>query len=185
MEDEEIVRLYWNRDEEAIRMSAVKYGAYCRHIALNILRNAEDAEEAVNDTWVKAWNSIPPVKPAVLSSYLGKITRNLALDLYRTKRREKRGGETETVLEELGEIVSGTEDPEATVDRMELKEDIQKFLNTLPKEKKYMFLLRYWYAMELPEIAERLSVSENRVSVNLHRIRKQLKSYLEKRGYRI
>ena len=146
--------------------------------------NWADAEECVNDTWLHAWNAIPPHKPSVLSVFFGKITRNLAFDLYKSLHREKRGGHTiDLVLDELAECVSGNDDPERNWQKEALKEEIDHFLSDLPKEKRYMFVLRYWYADSIPAIAERFQTSENNVSVTLNRIRKKLRTYLTERGY--
>ena len=186
MDDQEIVRLYWDRSEQAIAESSNKYGAYCNSIARNILNNRADAEECVNDTWFQAWNSIPPHKPSILSAFFGKITRNLAFDCYKKQHREKRGGyNIDLVLDELAEVVSGKDDPEQKVVEKELKEEINRFLQRLPKEKRYMFILRYWYADSIPSIAGRFQVSRDNVSVTLNRIRKQLRAYLAERGYDI
>jgi len=184
MDDDKIIELYWIRNEQAISESSKKYGAYCNTIARNILMNWADAEECVNDTWLHAWNAIPPHKPSVLSVFFGKITRNLAFDLYKSLHREKRGGHTiDLVLDELAECVSGNDDPERNWQKEALKEEINHFLSDLPKEKRYMFVLRYWYAESIPAIAERFQTSENNVSVTLNRIRKKLRIYLTERGY--
>ena len=184
MDDDKIIELYWFRNEQAISESSKKYGAYCNTIARNILMNWADAEECVNDTWLHAWNAIPPHKPSVLSVFFGKITRNLAFDLYKSLHREKRGGHTiDLVLDELAECVSGNDDPERNWQKEALKEEIDHFLSDLPKEKRYMFVLRYWYADSIPAIAERFQTSENNVSVTLNRIRKKLRTYLTERGY--
>ncbi|MBR6173412.1 MAG: sigma-70 family RNA polymerase sigma factor [Eubacterium sp.] len=186
MEDERIIQLYWDRDEKAIEESSVKYGAYCMHISRNILQTEEDAEECVNDTWLHAWNSLPPQKPSVLSAFLGKLTRNLAFDRYRKLHRKKRGGHSvELVLDELGEIVSGKDDPEGLVQEKELKEAINQFLLELPEEKRVLFIKRYWYSCSISEIAEAMGMSSNSVSVNLNRLRQKLKGFLYERGYEI
>lgn len=184
MNDDKIIELYWIRNEQAIYESSKKYGAYCNTIARNILMNWADAEECVNDTWLHAWNAIPPHKPSVLSVFFGKITRNLAFDLYKSLHREKRGGHTiDLVLDELAECVSGNDNPERNWQKEALKEEIDHFLSGLPKEKRYMFVLRYWYADSIPAIAERFQTSENNVSVTLNRIRKKLRTHLTERGY--
>ena len=186
MDDQEIVRLYWDRSEQAIAESSNKYGAYCSSIARNILSNRADAEECVNDTWFQAWNSIPPHRPAVLAAFFGKITRNLAFDCYKKQHREKRGGHNiDLVLDELEEVVSGRDDPEQKVVEKELKEEINRFLSKLPKEKRYIFILRYWYADSISAIAGRFQMSRDNVSVTLNRTRKQLRAYLAERGYGI
>lgn len=186
MDDLKIVQLYWNRDEAAIAESSLKYGAYCSSIAFHILHSASDAEECVNDTWLQAWRSMPPHRPSVLSVFLGKITRNLALDVYRRLHREKRGGDGfEAVLDELAECVSDREDTEQVVEREELMKSINAFLQELPAEKRYMFVRRYWYADGISAIAERLGMRENAVSVSLNRIRAKLKQHLMEGGFEI
>ncbi|MBR7089852.1 MAG: sigma-70 family RNA polymerase sigma factor [Lachnospiraceae bacterium] len=184
MRDEEIVKLYWARNERAISESSAKYGSYCMTIAGNILSDDEDAKECVNDTWLHAWNSMPPQKPSFLSSFLGKITRNLSFNRYREKHRAKRGGNNITlILEELEDIVSGNESPEEAILKNELKNEIDNFLSALPDTKKYMFIRRYWYADSIAEIARRFATTDNNVSVTLSRIRKELRSQLRGRGY--
>lgn len=184
MEDERIVQLYWDRDEAAIDESSKKYGAYCASIARNILADLSDAEECVNDTWLRAWNAMPPHRPSILSVFLGKITRNLSFDRYRAAHREKRGGaHVDAALEELGECVSGRDDPERRREERELIEELDRFLRALPEEQRYMFILRYWYADSIGEIAQRLGMSENRVSVTLHRVRLRLRARLMERGF--
>lgn len=186
MEDREIVQLYWNREHRAISETDSKYGSYCKTIAQNILGNKEDAEECVNDTYLNTWNSLPPHRPSVLSAYLGKITRNLAFDRYRSRHAEKRGkGEMSFVLDELAECVSGTDSVEDEVGRRELIRAINDFLATLPKEKCSIFLLRYWYVQPIAEIAKKYGMITGNVSVILSRIRVKLKEYLIERSYDI
>ena len=168
MEDTHIVQMYWDRNETAISESAVKYGTYCTSIAQNILQNPADAEECVNDTWLHAWNAMPPHRPSLLSTFLGKITRNLSFDLYRKMHRKKRGeSQMDAVLDELEECVSG-------------KDDIER-----QEEKRCMFVLRYWYVDSIGEIAERLGRSENYISVSLNRIRGKLHTHLTERGFEV
>ena len=184
MEDREIVNLYWERNTSAIKETDTKYGGYCKAIAKNILGNHEDAEECVNDTYLNTWNSIPPNRPNILSTYLGKITRNLSFDRFRRRHAEKRGGgEIELILDELGECVSDTDSVEQEVEKKELVRAINRYLDTLSQEKCSIFLCRYWYAIPVSEIAARFGMSEGNVSVTLNRIRHQLKNYLEERGY--
>ena len=184
MEDREIVNLYWERNSNAIKETASKYGGYCKAIAKNILGNNEDAEECVNDTYLNTWNSIPPNRPNVLPTYLGKITRNLSFDRFRQRHADKRGGgEIELVLDELGECVSGADSVEQKVEKKELIRAINSFLDTLSQEKCNIFLCRYWYAIPVSEIATRFGMSEGNVSVTLTRIRIKLKNYLKERGY--
>lgn len=186
MEDKEIVRLFWNREEQAISVTAEKYGAYCKVIAINILGNREDAGECVNDTFLNAWNSIPPARPENLATYLGKLTRNLALNQYYKNRAQKRGaGQFAVVLEELEEVVSHKENPETAFEEQELRSAINAFLAMLPMEKRNLFLCRYYYADSITAIAEHFKMTENNVSVSLNRIRKKLHKYLTERGFEL
>ena len=181
MEDERIIQLYFARNEEAISRTAEKYGNYCHAIAENISGSKEDAEECVNDTYLAAWNSIPPEKPAVLRTFLGRITRNLSFDLYRKKHAEKRGGGQLTlILDELEECVSGGNRPEEEWEKKELTAAIHSFLGKLSEEKRAMFLRRYWFADSVSSIADRFGMSPNAVSVSLSRLREKLRDHLKK-----
>lgn len=184
MEDKQIVDLYWERNPNAISETALKYGNYLKSIARNILNSDEDAEECLNDTYLNAWNSIPPHRPNLLSAYLGKITRNLSFDRFRHHHADKRGsGETDLVLEELAECVSGSGSIEQEIEKQELIRAINSFLDTLPQKKCSIFLCRYWYAAPIAEIARQFQMTEGNVSVILNRIRNKLKTYLIERGY--
>ena len=184
LEDSEIIRLYWERDEAAIAATSEKYGGYCAAIAASILGNREDAEECVSDTYLRAWNAIPPHRPAVLPVFLGKITRNLSFNRYRRNRAEKRGGgETAAVLEELSQIVSGGPDAEQALQYKELVAAIDAFLDTLPPEKQGIFLCRYWYTDSIAAIAGRYGMGEGAVSMALSRLRRRLRDYLLERGF--
>ena len=164
--------------------SSDKYGAYCSAVAGNILSDHEDVKECVNDTWLKAWNSMPPNKPSILSAFFGKITRNLSFNRYKELHREKRGGKNiDQILDELEDCISGHESPEEALLENELKDEINTFLSSLPKDKRYMFIRRYWYADTISDIADRFNMSENNVSVSLSRIRNALRSHLTGRGY--
>lgn len=186
MEDKEIIDLYWKREETAIEETAKKYGKYCYAIARNILHRQEDAEECVNDTYLRTWNSIPPHRPEQFSAFLGKITRNLLFHRYEYNHRKKRGaGEINLVLEELEPYVSGTESVEEQVLQKELVREINTFLGTLPKQKRMLFVRRYWYVDSISDLAEQFHMSKNHVSVALMRIRKQLFSYLGERGFEL
>lgn len=186
MNDETIVKLYWDRNEAAITESSSKYGGYCTSIAYNILQNLCDAEECVNDTWLRAWNAMPPHKPDILSVFLGKITRNLSFDKYKSAHREKRGGgNIDAALDELEECVSGMEDIEGSYEEKELKEEINRFLLSLPENKRYMFILRYWYAKDVYDIAHQMETTENNVYASLSRIRAGLKKHLNERGFEL
>lgn len=186
MNDNAIVKLYLDRDERATKETDVKYGRYCTSIAMNILESREDAEECVNDTWLHAWNAIPPNKPSVLSTFLGKITRNLSFNRYKFNRREKRGGgEMALILDELSEVVSGKESVVDEVLKRELILAINEFINSLSEEKRTLFLRRYWYSESISDLAYISDKTENSVSVTLSRIRKALKAYLIERGYEV
>ena len=154
MEDLQIIRLYWDRDEAAIPATAEQYGSYCTAIAGNILENREDAEECVNDAYLAAWNAMPPHRPGHLAAFLGKLVRNLALNRYKRNTAEKRGGGAVTaVLDELSELVSGTDTVEQELERRELVRAINGFLAGLSPKKRSLFVSRYWYTESIAEIA--------------------------------
>lgn len=184
MEDSKIVQLYWDRDEQAIPATSEKYGDYCASIARNILGNEEDAEECVNDTYLNAWNSMPLHRPRVLSTFLGKITRNLSLNRYKHNTAGKRGGgELPAVLDELTELVSGRADVEQEFDCKELITAIDTFLDTLSPKKRSIFICRYWYTDSVSDIAARHGMKEGSVSMTLNRLRMKLHRYLWERGF--
>ena len=186
MDDDGIIRLYWDRDDEAISVTSEKYGRYCQAIARNILGSEEDAEECVNDTYLRAWNSMPANWPAHLAAFLGKITRNLSFNKYKRDHAEKRGGgEMALVLGELADCVSDADDVERTIDRRELAEAIGSFVAGLPAGKRNMFVRRYWYADPVSAIAEDCGMSQGAVSKALERMRKHLKEYLSERGFEL
>lgn len=183
MEDSKIIALYWKRSEEAITQTEYKYGNYCRSISFHILQDEEDAKECVNDTYVKAWNAMPPQKPARLAAFLGKITRNLSLHRYEKRSAQKRGsGEMALALEELGECVSSREGTEQVIDAAILTEVINHFLASLSKEHRKIFMRRYWYLSSIKEIAEDYHMTESKVKMVLLRTRNELKLQLEKEG---
>ncbi len=183
MDDQEIVDLYWSRSEAAISETANKYGGYCYAIAYNILTSQEDAEESVNDAYLSAWNAIPPHRPSVLASFLGKITRRLAIDRWRTRSRHKRGGgEISLSLEELGECVSDGETVERAYERKQLVQAMARFLESLPKTERRVFLCRYWYMDSVSAIAGYYGFTDSKVASMLSRIRKKLRVALEKEG---
>ena len=181
MNDRQIVELYFVRDEKAISETAVKYGRYCHYIANSILGDENYADEVVNDTYLKTWNSIPPNEPDPLKPYVGTISRNLALNRYTEMSAEKRGGsDMPFVYEELEECIPGN-----TVNIEEntaLRDALNKFLATLPKRKRVVFVRRYWYASSISEIASDYSMTEAGVRMTLSRTRKNLKEFLEKEG---
>ena len=186
MDDVTIVQLYWDRNEQAIPATAEKYGSYCASIAGNILSSREDVEECVNDTYLSAWNSIPPHRPDILSTFLGKITRNLSLKQYRRNTAQKRGsGQAAVVLDEIAEFVSDATSVEQEIDRKELIKAIDSFLDRLPPKKRHIFVCRYWYFDSISHIAERFAMTENNVSVTLNRLRLKLHNYLLERGFEL
>lgn len=186
MDDAKIVQLYWDRDEQAIPATSEKYGSYCAAIAKNILGNWEDAEECVNDTYMSAWNAMPPHKPSILSTFLGKITRNLSINRYKQKTAGKRGGgEAPAVWDEIAEFVSDTDSVEQEMDRRELVRAIDAFLDRLPADKRSIFVCRYWYFDRVSDIAARFGMSENHVSVTLNRLRLKLHNDLLERGFEL
>lgn len=183
MTDIELIELYCRRSESAIGETAKQYGTYCTTIAMNILHNKEDAEECVNDAYMGVWNSIPPERPAVFSSFIGKITRNLSLNRYRDKKVQKRGGgETALMLSELEGCIPSGRNVEDDVDVKILTEIIDRFLISIREEDMIFFVRRYWYGDSIIEIKERFSVSESKVKVSLHRTRNKLKEKLKKEG---
>ncbi len=183
MEDCDIIALFEARDERAIRESAEKYGRYCHSLAYRIVCDARDAEECVSDTWLHAWDSIPPQKPSSLKLYLAKLVRNVALNRYQEKKRQKRGGNLVLEpLEELAEVVSGTSDIDTEFRRLALKDAMDRFLRGLSQEDRGIFLRRYFFAESHEEIAKRFHVKETAVRVKLSRTRQKLKVFLEKEG---
>ena len=186
MEDAKIVQLYWDRSEQAIPATADKYGNYCTTIARNILGSREDAEECVNDTYMNAWNSMPPHRPDILAAFLGKITRNLSIKRYKYNTAGKRGGgQAAVVFDEIAEFVTDTESVEQEIDRRELIKAIDEFLEGLPSDKKHIFVCRYWYFDSISDIACRFGMTENNVSVTLSRLRVKLRHYLSERGFEL
>ena len=183
MEDKRIVELYWERSETAIAETDKKYGTYCHYIAYNILHSEEDSQECVNDTWLSAWNAMPPHQPQKLSSFLGKITRNLALNRREQASAQKRGrGQLPYALDELTECLPDMSAETDPTDEILLREALNRFLRSLPQEAMVVFLQRYWYFSSIKEIAKGRRMSENRVKVMLHRTRKKCKQFLEREG---
>ena len=183
MKDNEIIELYWNRDEAAITATADTYGNYCYLIAYNILCNNEDAEECVNDTWLNAWKSIPPQRPNRLSTYLGKITRNLSLNRYKLLTAQKRGkGQVEIALSELEGCVPAQTDMDQIADKMVLVSAIEDFLFAQPRTERNIFVGRYWYLYSIRDLAVAYHMSKSKVASLLYRMRMKLKLHLEKEG---
>ena len=183
MEDDKIIMLYWNRDERAIHYTDVKYGTYCNAIAYRNLGNHEDADESVSDTYLHTWNTIPPTRPSKLSLFLGKITRNIAIDLRRKNGAKKRGsGEYDLALEELEYCLSGDSDPEEAMMQSELRAFIDDFLASLPVAQRRVFIRRYWHFCSVQEIAEQYGYSLSKTKSILFRTRNSLRDFLSERG---
>ena len=183
MEDDQIVALYWSRSEEAILQTQKKYDSYCMGISGRILSNREDARECVNDTYLAAWNSIPPQRPAILSTFLGKLTRRISIDRWRAQTADKRGGSTVTVaLEELEATIPALSTVESAYDARELTRYLNLFLKNQNREDRYLFMRRYWYGDRISVIAENLNITPHKASVRLFRLRQKLQEYLKKEG---
>lgn len=186
MEDQKIIELYFVRDEQAVVQTQRKYGSYCMSVAGAILDDPADAEETVNDTWLRAWNSIPPQRPKVLKLFLARITRNLALNTYRERNAQKRGGgETALALEELAECIPARGDVQDALDARELGRVIQKFLETQPKRERSIFLQRYFSVEPISAIAVRHGITEVNARKILTRVRNKLRNHLTKEGYTV
>ena len=183
MNDSQIVALYFDRDQRAIEETAAKYGNYCYSIVRNILNNREDAEEAVSDTYLALWTSIPPHKPTVLRTFLGKIARRTALKQWEKMRTQKRGGgEVALALEELSEYLSDGNTPETAIQSAELTQILNTFLRNLPKVERQVFVCRYWYLDSIADIAARFGFSQSKVKSMLARTRMKLRAALTKEG---
>lgn len=183
MEDQKIIELYWNRSESAISETDAKYGKYCYSIAYNILTNNEDAEESVSDTYMAAWKSMPPHRPSILATFLGKITRHMSINRWRSRNTYKRGGgEIILALEELEDCVADNETVEKAFERKQLALVFNRFLDSLPETERQVFLCRYWYMDSISDIADYYGFSDSKVTSMLYRTRKKLREVLEKEG---
>ena len=186
MEDEAIIRLYWDRDETAIAETDRKYGPYLTRIARNVLEDPEDSRESVSDTYYAAWNSMPPHWPEILSAYLGKLARRIAIDCFRKRTRIKRGGgEYVLSLSELDGTFAAGNSTETAVDAKILGESINAFLRKLNPQARTAFIGRYYYMDSVAEVARYCGMSESKAKSMLHRTRKKLKDYLEKEGFTV
>ena len=184
MEDSQLINLFFERSEAAIEKTEVQYGKYCMTIARNVLHNEEDAEECVNDAFFAAWNAIPPARPSCFRAFIGKITRNIALDRYDKQTAAKRGGgEITEVIDELAETIPAKETVESQIEGKELGRLINTFLAGLPKEKRILFVRRYWYLGSIEEISEEYGLSKSNVKTSLLRIREKLREFLLAQGY--
>lgn len=185
MDDDKIIDMYFSRNEKAINETAKKYGRYCYSIAYNILYSETESEETVNDTYLGAWNSIPPNKPSVLSAFLGKITRSLSIDRYRKRNAEKRGGgEIPIIMSELSECIrDNSSDTEKNFELKLLTEIINHFIGSLPKTERKLFICRYWYGDTIKSISKQFGFSESKIKSMLFRIRNKLKTVLTEEGF--
>lgn len=183
MNDCAIVDMYWDRNERALEETAAKYGRYCRSIACNILKNSDDADECVNDTYLAAWNSMPPHRPAVLATFLGKITRRISLKKCRDMNAGKRGGgEVDLVLDELMGCVPSGDSPENELLSKELGLLVNSFLLTQPRVYRQVFVCRYWYLDSVADISHRFDFGQSKVKSILYRMRSKLYIYLKNEG---
>lgn len=182
MQDHEIIALFFERSEQAITELMGKYGAAIKNVASNILKDAQDAEEAASDTYLAVWNRIPPTKPKYLGAYSCRIARNLSLKRYYANAAEKRNSYYDVALDELEETIPALSTVESTYDAKELTGYLNQFLKGLSKDDCYLFMRRYWYGDRVGEIAENMKVTPHKVSVRLFRLRQKLQEYLTKEG---
>ena len=183
MNDEQIVELYWARSETAIAETEKKYGHYCHYIAYQILYNDEDAKEVVNDTYLKTWNTIPPQRPDSLRPYVGMISRQLALDVYKEQHAQKRGGQVSLVLDELSECIPDNDSGADIGESVALSDALTRFIWALPQRTRNIFVRRYFYMSTIAEIAKDFSMKESNVTMHLLRTRKKLEQFLKKEGF--
>ena len=183
MEDSEIISLFWRRSEDAITETADKYGAYCHAISFNLLQNREDAEECVNDTYQKAWDSIPPERPKNFKGWLGTVVRNISVDHYRKSHAQKRCDAFSVLLSELEECIPSSESVERIADARELTEFLNRWLAGRSAEDRNLFLRRYWFGEAVGLIGESKGLSANTVRQKLYRLRRDLKKHLEREGF--
>ena len=182
MEDKEIVAWYWQREERAIAASEEKYGPVCRSVSYNILQSRPDAEECVNDTWHRAWNTMPPQRPNSLRAYLCRIVRNLSIDRWRTRRSVKRGQGMDALVLELEECVPAVPSAEEQWEAREVAQSVERWLQTLEEEERKLFLRRYWCGEAVKDLAAAAGCSPNVLSQRLRRLRQSLRLALEKEG---
>jgi RNA polymerase sigma-70 factor (ECF subfamily) len=180
MNDQDIIDLYFTRDEQAIAETDKSYGKVCMQVSMNILDSRPDAEECVNDTYLKTWNSIPPTKPASLCAFVCRITRNLSLNRLRDLRRDKRNRELTRSLDELEACI-----PATVEDAGELKTLFNDFLGSLNETDRVIFMGRYWYSYAIDDLAENMKLTKKAVYMRLHKTRERLRAYLGERGYRV
>ena len=186
MNDEKIIKLYFDRSEDAITETDRKYGGACRSVAYNILGSREDTEECTNDTYMEVWEAIPPKRPAKLGAFVVSIARHLALNMYTASNRIKNGrGYSSVDFDEIAECLPAKESVESEIDDKTVLDAVERFLTTLSREKQIMFVRRYYYGSTYGEIADDLKTNEDRVRMTLKRIRENLRKFLEKEGIEI
>jgi len=182
MEDAQIIDLYWQRDEDAICATDTKYGAFCHHIAMNILNSFQDSEECVSDTYARCWDTMPPQRPESLRAYVGAITRNFSISRYRACRAQKRFCGGDVLLSELAECVPAPENVQRTVEAGELGQYISDWLVSLDGESRALFIRRYWNGDAVRDLAAEMNVRPNALTKRLLRLREGLRRCLEKEG---
>ena len=183
MEDTQIIELFFKRDEDALIETQAKYGSFCFRIAKNILDNKEDSEECVNDTWIHVWKKIPPIVPDSLKAFLGKIVRDISLSKYRANHAQKRYSSMEILLDELEDCVPSSFDVFESMEQRQLSDMINTWLGDLSKEDRVIFIKRYFYGVSVKELSQCLGVTENHMAQRMLKLRKKLRTYLEKEGY--
>ena len=182
LSDNEIISLFNERDEKALSAVSLKYGSYCGAVVRSILKDPQDEEECLNDTWLKAWESIPPESPHNLGGFLVKIAKNISLNRYSQSHAKKRGGgELPLVLDELSECLADKNNVEKTFEQKLLTDAVNEFLQTLSPEKRDIFVLRYWYCLPVAELARKMGISRSSAAVSLTRTRRSLTAYLKKK----
>ena len=182
MSDEEIIGLFFERSEEALKELEKKYGKICMQTSYNILGNRSDAEECVNDSYLAAWNAIPPTRPNPLLAYVLRIVRNVSLNRYHKNHAQKRNNTYDLAVDELADVLPASNTVEGEMEMNELTLAIEGFLDSLEMRNRVIFIRRYWFYDNYGQIAEQVGLSEKNVSVRLTRLRKQLKDYLQERG---
>ncbi|MGN0994382.1 MAG: RNA polymerase sigma factor [Butyricicoccus sp.] len=182
MEDLQIISLYWARDERAIHESSVKYGAFCRRISFNILHSGDDADECVNDTWLHAWNAMPPERPSLLSAFLGRITRNLSISRWRAGHAAKRAGGAQLLLDELAECLPGGVETESAFEAREIARVIDRWLDGLSEDDRAFFVRRYWHGESVSDLAAGAELTAQALTKRMFRLRRSLRAYLEQEG---
>ena len=185
MSDDQIVALYWQRDEQAIKQTDIKYRKFLLSVAYNIVHDTCDSEECLNDTYIGAWNSIPPARPALLQAFLATIIRRTAIDCYKTRKRQKRLASELTVsLSEVEDFIAA-DDMHFETDVKELGRVISDFVRSLSDRRMYIFMSRYYFARPIGEIARLLGCSESTIHKEIAAIKRKLKEKLEKEGYSV